>query len=100
VSAGICVAGSSGVFVVKLCQQEPVKGCSVNKHSDPRVAEALLRLLRQTPDGKISASILCENLYKECASAKAVITQDYMGLKDFVASPALRDVVIYVPDQV
>jgi len=62
VAAGVRVAGSSGAFVVTLCQQEPAKG---DKHrpQDIPVIEALLRLLRQAPDGQMSASILCHSQF-------------------------------------
>ena len=61
---------------------------------------ALLHLLRDAPGGQMPAGTLCERLYKECAGTKAVITQGYKGIKNFIASTALKDVVTFVPDEV
>ena len=67
--------------------------------SDEKVAaDALLGLVRQSPDGRVVASRLCSELYKECPGAKSIITR-YGGLKNFTASPMLAHVVQYEADE-
>jgi hypothetical protein len=89
----------------------------------------LLNIVRQAPDGTISAANVCAALYKECAFARDVIAQDYdvkmslrkimtsidekfpripyskdviaqNWLRNFLASPLLKDEVEYVSDEV
>ena len=63
------------------------------------VAGTLLNIVRQAPDGQISAAQLCSALYQKCASAKVII-HDYGGLKHFVASPVLKEAVEFQADEV
>jgi hypothetical protein len=91
--------------------------------------DALLKIVRQAPDGSISGANVCAALSKECAFAKDVIAQDYDvkmslskimtslhekfpcipyakdviaqdWLRNFLASPLLKDEVEYVSDEV
>ena len=66
--------------------------------NDRDVVAALLGLVRQSPDGRVVASRLCSELYKECPGAKSIITR-YGGLKHFTASPMLAHVVQYEADE-
>jgi hypothetical protein len=79
-------------------------GMGTGRTADPathrRVVNALLAIVREAPDGEISGANLCSTLYKECASARDVIVQDYKGLKNFLASSMLKDEVEFLSDQV
>ena len=65
-------------------------------------ADALLGLVRKSPNGQMAASRLCRKLYKQCASARSLIAR-HGGLKNCIASPMLANVVQWVdngvPDQ-
>ena len=63
------------------------------------VACTLLDIVQQAPNEQISAAQLCSALYQKCASAKVVI-HDYGGLKHFVASPVLKEVVEFHANEV
>jgi hypothetical protein len=65
--------------------------------SSRAVADALYKILMQTPDGKLSGAALCSQLYKECENAKALIAT-HKGIKNFVSKFAAQ--VEFVPDQV
>ena len=66
-------------------------------HVEAAVADALLEVLQDTPDGQILASQLCINLYKKCPDAKAIL-QAHGGAKRFIQIPRLRDAVCYIAD--
>jgi RNA recognition motif-containing protein len=68
-------------------------------HVEAAVADALLEVLQDAPDGQILASQLCINLYKKCPDAKAIL-QEHGGAKSFIQIPRLKDAVCYIADQV
>jgi len=67
--------------------------------TEKEVADVLLDIVRQTPDGQISASQLCTALYEKCVDAKLVV-QDCGGLKNFLKCSDLNRVVGFDADLV
>ena len=63
------------------------------------MADTLLALVEEAPDGQVPAAHLCSRLYHRCPEAKAVIKK-HRGLKGFIAALPLENKVKFVPDQV
>jgi hypothetical protein len=68
-------------------------------HAAEAVA-VLLDIVHQAPGVRVSADALTLALYRACPCARSVVVREFLGQRNFLASPLLSEAVEFVPDQV
>jgi len=91
------VAGSPGSPARR--KLPSAKEAEAEAEAKVHVAQALLALVHDAPEGLITGAQLCSRLYRQCPEARAIV-HAHQGLKGFIECSELEGKVCFIADQV